>query len=48
MALEENKGSIDQISENRHYWTIYPALDNIQTKEHEVVGYATNDKFRKN
>ena len=47
MALEVNIRSIDQITENRHICTIYPALDNTQTKEHGVVGYATSDKFRK-
>jgi len=47
MALDENNRSRDQITENQHNCTIYPALDNAQTKEHGVVGYATSDKFRK-
>lgn len=48
MTLEEKNRSIDQITENCHNCAIYPALDNTQTKEHGVGGYATNDKFRKN
>jgi hypothetical protein len=47
MDLDENNRDIDQITENRHNCTIYPTLDNTQTKEHGVVGYATSDKFRK-
>jgi hypothetical protein len=47
MASEENKGRVDQITENRHNCTIYPALDNTQTKEHRVFGYASYYTFRK-
>lgn len=47
MALEENNRSIDLITESCHNCAIYPGLDNTQTKEHGVSGFATNDKFRK-
>lgn len=47
MALDENNRGIEQITKNRHYCAIYSTPDNIQAKEHVVVGYATSDKFRK-